>query len=205
MISLSQEQIGSFKSFVDAHDYFIIAGHKEPDGDCISSCMGMSFILKHLNKKYTMINSGPFKRSEIKQFANLFSDQKPSLYGKQKPALLIVDCCENERLGDFYIDHPQFIERPWSLPSRCDNTSPVLKGTPGGGHVAFTRLLDKPFAITEYNFSGPGRFRGVGGIMTGCLVALQDWGGVWRFAYSHGNWNMFNPSGAGYFDLASDP
>ncbi len=115
MISLSQEQIGSFKSFVDAHDYFIIAGHKEPDGDCISSCMGMSFILKHLNKKYTMINSGPFKRSEIKQFANLFSDQKPSLYGKQKPALLIVDCCENERLGDvaaglegldtFIIDH----------------------------------------------------------------------------------------------------
>ena len=105
----------------------------------------------------------------------------------------------------FYIDHPQFIERSWALPSRCDNTSPVLKGTPGGGHVAFTRLLDKPFAITEYNFSGPGRFRGVGGIMTGCLAALQDWGGVWRFAYSHGNWNMFNPSGAGYFDLASDP
>ena len=105
----------------------------------------------------------------------------------------------------FYIDHPQFIEKSWQLPSKCDNTSPVLKGTPGGGHVAFTRLLDKPFAITEYNFSGPGRFRGVGGIMTGCLAALQDWGGVWRFAYSHGNWNMFNPSGAGYFDLASDP
>ena len=105
----------------------------------------------------------------------------------------------------FYIDHPQFIERPWSLPSKCDNTRPVLKGTPGGGHVAFTRLFDKPFTITEYNFSGPGRFRGVGGIMTGCLAALQDWGGVWRFAYSHGNWNMFNVGGAGYFDLATDP
>ena len=105
----------------------------------------------------------------------------------------------------FYIDHPQFIEKSWQLPSRCDNTSPVLKGTPGGGHVAFTRLFDKPFTITEYNFSGPGRFRGVGGIMTGCLAALQDWGGVWRFAYSHGNWNMFHVSGAGYFDLASDP
>ncbi len=115
MTRLSQEQIDSFKSFIDSHDYFIIAGHKEPDGDCISSCLGMSFILRHLDKKYEMINSGPFKRSEIKPYAHLFSEQKPTLSGRQKPALLIVDCCEHERLGDiaeglenldaFIVDH----------------------------------------------------------------------------------------------------
>src|SRR6185369_13527584 len=25
----------------------------------------------------------------------------------------------------FYVDHPHFMERPWSLPSRCSNASPI--------------------------------------------------------------------------------
>lgn len=105
----------------------------------------------------------------------------------------------------FYVDHPSFLDKPWRLPSSCNNTSPVKTGTPGGGHTAFTRLFGKPFTITEYNFSGPGRYRGVGGIMLGCLAALQDWAGIWRFAYSHGKGNIFKPANAGYFDLVSDP
>ncbi len=105
----------------------------------------------------------------------------------------------------FYVDHPQFLEQPWRLPSRCPNTSPVAAGAPGGRHTAFTRLLGKPFTITEYNYSGPGRYRGVGGILTGCMAALQDWSAVWRFAYSHTRDNLFKVSAAGYFDLVSDP
>jgi len=105
----------------------------------------------------------------------------------------------------FYVDHPHFLEQPWRLPSRCPNTSPVAVGAPGGRNTAFTRLLDKPFTITEYNYSGPGRYRGVGGILTGCMAALQDWSGVWRFAYSHSRDNLFKVSGAGYFDVATDP
>jgi len=105
----------------------------------------------------------------------------------------------------FYVDHPQFLEQAWRLPSRCGNTSPVAAGAPGGRGCAFTRLLDKPFTITEYNYSGPGRFRGVGGIITGCMAALQDWSGLWRFAYSHSRDNLFQPGTAGYFDLATDP
>lgn len=104
----------------------------------------------------------------------------------------------------FYVDHPRFLERSWSLPSRCDNTSPVAAGAPGGRHCAFTRLLDKPFTISEYNYSGPGRFRGVGGIITGCMAALQDWSVVWRFTYSHNRDNLTQPAPAGYFDLATD-
>jgi hypothetical protein len=105
----------------------------------------------------------------------------------------------------FYVDHPNFIEQPWRLPSRCANTSPVAVGAPGGRSLAFTRLLDKPFTVSEYNYSGPGRYRGVGGILTGCMAALQDWSVVWRFAYSHSRDNLFNVGGAGYFDLATDP
>ncbi|HEX2949405.1 MAG TPA: hypothetical protein VHV83_07530, partial [Armatimonadota bacterium] len=62
----------------------------------------------------------------------------------------------------FYVDHPQFLGTAWRLPSRCPNTSPVADGAPGGRNCAFTRMLDKPFTVTEFNYSGPGRFRGVG-------------------------------------------
>ncbi|HSV73945.1 MAG TPA: hypothetical protein VLH79_09315 [Chthonomonadales bacterium] len=105
----------------------------------------------------------------------------------------------------YYIDHPEFLERPWSLPSRSPNTSPVAAGAPGGRGVTFLRLLDRPFTITEFNYSAPGRFRGVGGILTGALGAIQDWSGIWRFAYSHNRDNLFTPAPMGYFDLGTDP
>lgn len=105
----------------------------------------------------------------------------------------------------FYVDHPEFIDRPWSLPSKCANTSPLLSGATGGRGCAFTRLFGKPFTITEFNYSSPGRFRGVGGILTGALGAVQDWDGLWRFAYSHVRNNLTQPSALNYFDLAADP
>ena len=105
----------------------------------------------------------------------------------------------------FYVDHPQFLQGSWRLPSRCPNTSPLAEGASGGRGITFTRLFDKPFTCTEYNYSGPGRFRGVGGILTGAMGALQGWGGIWRFAYSHSPQAIFNPSAMGYFDVASDP
>jgi hypothetical protein len=105
----------------------------------------------------------------------------------------------------FYVDHPQFLKGPWRLPSKCPNTSPLAEGASGGRNITFTRLFDKPFTLTEYNYSGPGRFRGVGGILTGAMGALQGWGGIWRFAYSHSREAMFTPSKMGYFDMAGDP
>lgn len=107
----------------------------------------------------------------------------------------------------FYVDHPEFIEHPWSLPSKCANVNPIRNDALGAQRVVFTRLLDKPFTITEYNYSGPGRFRGVGGIVTGALGALQDWSGIWRFTYSHSRDSLLRPEGyaMGYFDMAGDP
>jgi hypothetical protein len=105
----------------------------------------------------------------------------------------------------FYVDHPQFLEGSWRLPSRCPNTSPLADGATGGRPLGFTRLFDRPFTITEYNYSAPGRFRGVGGILTGALGALQDWDGLWRFAYSHSRDALFTPARLNYFDMACDP
>ena len=105
----------------------------------------------------------------------------------------------------FYVDHPQFIEKPWNLPSRSDNDNPVKRGAPGGRGGNNLRLLDRPYTVSEYNYSGPGRYRGVGGILTGAMGALQDWGAIWRFAYSHSDKNLFTPAPMGYFDLVTDP
>ncbi len=105
----------------------------------------------------------------------------------------------------FYVDHPRFLANRWQLPSSCPNTSPIRAGAPGGRRNAFVRQFGKPFTISEYNYSGPGRFRGVGGILTGCLGALQGWDVIWRFAYSHNRKALFQASPAGYFDVVSDP
>lgn len=108
----------------------------------------------------------------------------------------------------FYVDHPEFPEKPWSLPSRCPNENPLAGENPvPPSFQAFVRMLEKPFTVSEWNFSGPGRYRGMGGILSGAMAALQGWDGMWRFAYSHsalglGDTDVKSP---GYFDLASDP
>ena len=106
----------------------------------------------------------------------------------------------------FYVDHPQFLDKSWRLPSRCGNQNPVGTSYCPYLTVAFTRSPLKPFCITEWNFSGPGMYRGAGGILTGALGALQDWDGLWRFSYSHSIETVRDDQGApGYFDAASDP
>ena len=107
----------------------------------------------------------------------------------------------------FYVDHPGFFERPWALPSYCPNTNPLKGEALGAAKVTTLRVLDRPFTVSEYNFSGPGRYRGVGGILTGVEAALQDWSGLWRFQWAHHASTALRPGteGLGYFDIASDP
>ena len=107
----------------------------------------------------------------------------------------------------FYVDHPSFLGQSWKLPSRCPNVNPMQGSGGGARSVVFRRLMDKPFCITEWNYAGPGRYRGVGGIATGALGALQDWSGLWRFAWSHGKAGVETPEKKtmGYFDVSGDP
>ncbi len=104
----------------------------------------------------------------------------------------------------FYIDIPIF-EKGYGLPSRCPNINPVRQDAPRCLDPVAIRLWGKPMAISEYNFSGPGRFRGVGPMMTGALAALQDWDVLWRFAYAHSDTEIFKPTSMDYFNLSRDP
>ncbi|MDD4539531.1 MAG: hypothetical protein PHT80_10995 [Lentisphaeria bacterium] len=105
----------------------------------------------------------------------------------------------------FYVDHPFFPVKRWQVPSSSKNDNLVKTGNIGGTQHAFGRHYGKPFTVTEFNYSAPGQYRGVGGILTGCLGALQDWSGIWRFAYAHGKGPIFTPGRMAYFDTARDP
>lgn len=107
----------------------------------------------------------------------------------------------------FYVDHPQFLKNPWRLPSSCANSNPMKNENLGVQGLTMRRVIGMPFTITEYNYSGPGRYRGVGGIATGALAALQGWDGLWRFAWSHGREGIVAPEKCmlSYFNMAGDP
>ena len=131
--------------------------------------------------------------------SNLSSWYNPVQYQMPRTHFDFVD-------DHFYVDHPKFLEKQWSLPSSCPNRNPIAGYGAGGRDIEWRRLMDKPFCLTEWNFSGPGRFRGCGGIVTGALGALQGWDGMWRFAWSHDRAGVENPGGRmDYFNLNADP
>ncbi len=135
--------------------------------------------------------------------ALLTNDNNGSQHGEGEGATPLYDYVDNH----FYIDHPVFLDKSWRLPSRCNNDNPVCYGGPELLRKDYAKGFSKPYTITEWNFSGPGRFRGLGGMLTGAKAAIQEWDGLWRFAYSHSSDDLLdNPdSHPGYFDVATDP
>lgn len=98
---LTEDQINAFRTFIESHDNFVIIGHKEPDGDCIGSSLGIAHLLKACHKQYCTLNVGPFKRTEIRPYEKYFTSVLPKSFQKaENRAVIIVDCSELSRLGD---------------------------------------------------------------------------------------------------------
>ena len=132
---ITDEQTAAFSDFLRAHDFFYIIGHKEPDGDCVYSCLGMAALLDAKKLPCQLLNAGPFKRTEIKDKADLFTNVPTFLSEpeRKKTGLIILDCSEMARLGDidgdlngldtFIVDH----HKTASITQNCiiDATSPA--------------------------------------------------------------------------------
>ena len=105
-----------------------------------------------------------------------------------------------------YKDHPSFLEARWKLPARLPNDNPVLAKHFAPCVVAFARLCNKPFTVSEWSYVGPARFRAAGGLFVGAMAALQGWSGVWRFSYAQDRGEFddsrIHPK---FFELARDP
>lgn len=134
---ITTQEFDSFKNFINNHNFFLVIGHKEPDGDCISSCLGIAEILKHYNKQYQLLSAGPFKRTEIQKFEKQFTNEMEFLSEEERKqtGLIICDCSEIHRLGEiegdlrnldtFVIDHHKTAEIPNNAQSIIYSTSPA--------------------------------------------------------------------------------
>ncbi len=134
---IPQSKFTLFKNFIDSHEYFYIAGHKEPDGDCVASCIGLSKIIEHFKKPYILLNAGPFKRIEIQKYASLFTDKMEFQTNEErkKTGLIICDCSEISRIGEidgdlsgldtFIIDHHKTADVQENENTIIDSSSPA--------------------------------------------------------------------------------
>ena len=89
---ITEQEFNSFKNFINNHNFFIVIGHKEPDGDCISSCLGIAEILKHYNKQYQLLSAGPFKRTEIQKFEKQFTNEMEFLSEEERKQTGLIIC-----------------------------------------------------------------------------------------------------------------
>ena len=110
--------------FIKNSSKFIIAGHKEPDGDCVGSQLALRSALIRLGKEAVVCSAGPFKRTELRNYAGEFIDiTKEDTTGAK---VIIVDCTGRERTGDIkefldkfpcaIIDHHAAATHPPSTP-----------------------------------------------------------------------------------------
>ncbi|MDR2344170.1 MAG: bifunctional oligoribonuclease/PAP phosphatase NrnA [Spirochaetaceae bacterium] len=84
--------------FVERQGKFIIAGHDEPDADCVCSQLALASILKRLGKDTLLCSAGPFRKPEVRPYEKLFLD-KVSGDDRADAAVIIVDCQGPQRTG----------------------------------------------------------------------------------------------------------
>ena len=104
----------------------------------------------------------------------------------------------------YYFDHPVCLDGNWSVPSRCSNVLPFADSCLS---LVRCRLIGKPYTISEFHYAYPSMMRGCGGLVMGAMAALQDWGALWRFGWSHSDERIrnYDKRWSTYFDVDGDP
>lgn len=68
-----------------------------------------------------------------------------------------------------------------------------------------SRVFGKPYMITEFNMPFPNVHRGHVGMVMGAYGALQNWSGLYRFAYAHAAYNTQKVGPTVWMELTQDP
>lgn len=103
-----------------------------------------------------------------------------------------------------YWQHPDFPGEPWdpanwtvaneSMVNTLNNTIHQLAGQ---------RVADKPFTVSEYQHASPNTFSSEGPLLIAAYGALQDWDGIYLFAYDARHSDAHDTDGdwdSGFFD-----
>ena len=84
-----------------------------------------------------------------------------------------------------YWDHPNSLPgHAWSFPFLHNQTSALRTASWAARMLMPSRIFGKPFTVTEINFVYPNRHRAESGPILGAYAALQDWDGLYRFAWA---------------------
>jgi len=106
-----------------------------------------------------------------------------------------------------YWQHPHFPHRQWDMNDwTVKNVS--MAGAPDGGTLpglALRRVAGKPFIVTEYNAASPNSYSSEAFLEVCAVAALQDWDGLFVFAYSHrlNDWDTKHMTS--FFDIDQHP
>ncbi len=106
-----------------------------------------------------------------------------------------------------YWQHPHFPNRSWDMNDWTVQPR-SMAGLSGGGtiaNLALQRVAGKPYLCTEYNHSAPNPYDAETFPLITAYAALQDWDGVFAFAYSHRANDWDRQSIAGFFDIDQHP
>jgi hypothetical protein len=110
--------------------------------------------------------------------------------------------------GHAYWQHPQFPGTPWD-PVNWFQPNISMVNTVGDDNtlagLARQRIKGKPFTVTEYEHPAPNYYGAEGSLLLAAYAGLQDWDGLWLFAYGPGNDMAAMGYVRGYFELAEHP
>ena len=105
-----------------------------------------------------------------------------------------------------YWRHPHFPRRPWDSRDWIVRNDPMSADRSGGTlpGLAVTRVLGRPYTITEYNHPAPMDSQAETVPMLASFAAHQDWDGVFLFSYSHSDqWRRERFQS--FFDIDANP
>jgi phosphoesterase RecJ-like protein len=87
------------RRFIEGRRLLVVAGHKEPDGDCIASQLAVAAFAGQLDTPSLLLSAGPFDRPELEDFAARFSASAGGADLGPGAAAVIVDCSTPDRTG----------------------------------------------------------------------------------------------------------
>jgi len=79
-------------------DEYILIGHREPDGDCISSQLALAWYLQRRGARTHLVSPGPFQRPELDKLKQHFSTHLPRNLDPQNTAVVVLDCSTLDRI-----------------------------------------------------------------------------------------------------------
>jgi Carbohydrate binding domain/Cellulase (glycosyl hydrolase family 5) len=106
-----------------------------------------------------------------------------------------------------YWDHPQFPHRSWDARDWIIDNKPMVDDPARAAllGLAATRVAGKPLTVTEYNHAAPNEWQAECMPLLATYAALQDWDGLFLFAYSHSNQYEEKDRAVSFFDIEGNP